>query len=146
MMVFLIICLDGVAQRLLIPFQCVLTQSSILALFRKTSMYLLSNQSWRTVKKHDLDVDNLRPISISNCLSQIYEKIIVITNPNLKNVSPNQFGFRKQLSTVHPLFILKEASLWCKNDNSPCYIASIVAAKAFDSVWRDGLFLMKIEI
>jgi hypothetical protein len=94
----------------------------------------------KDTKKLEFDVNNIRPISISNCLAQIFEKIIVSTNQGILKVNQNQFGFRKGLSTIHPLFILKESSLWCKQDKSPCYIASLDAAKAFDSVWRIGLF------
>ncbi len=65
-------------------------------------------------KKISFDLVNLRPISVSNCLAQIFEKIIVKTNPKLIEVNNNQFGFRKGLSTIHPLFILKESSLWAK--------------------------------
>ena len=93
----------------------------------------------KDTRKLGFDVNNLRPISVSNCLSQIFEKIIVKTNPALLNISCNQFGFRKGLSTVHPLFILKEASIWCKNDNTPCYVASLDAEKAFDTLWRAGM-------
>ena len=77
----------------------------------------------KDTRKLGFDVNNLRSISISNCLSQIFEKIIVKTNPALLKISSNQFGFKKGLSTVHPLFILKDASIWFKNDNTPCYVS-----------------------
>ncbi len=66
--------------------------------------------------------------------------IILKSNTGLNFLSSNQFGFRKGLSTVHPLFILKESAAFMKKDKSACYVASLDAAKAFDSVWRQGLF------
>jgi hypothetical protein len=77
---------------------------------------------------------------VSNCLSQILERIILQKNPGLEKVSQNQFGFQKSLSTINPLFILKESSIWCKSNKMPCYIVSLDATKVFDSVWRDVLF------
>jgi hypothetical protein len=86
------------------------------------------------------DVKNLRPISISNCISQLFEKFILRECSKIEKVEHNQFGFRKDFSTLHPLFLVKEYVLWCKNNSTPCYIASLYAAKAYDSVWRTGLF------
>ena len=40
------------------------------------------------------DINNIRPLSISNCLSQIFEKLILFSSPELQKIHKNQFGFK----------------------------------------------------
>ena len=49
------------------------------------------------------------------------------------------------MSTLHPLFILKEIIHKHINEETPLYIASLDSEKAYDSVWRDGIFFKLIE-
>lgn len=51
-----------------------------------------------------------------------------------------QFGFKSLISTHQPIFLLKELVNKYKAENSPLYIAALDAEKAYDSVWRDGIF------
>lgn len=95
------------------------------------------------------DINNIRPISISNCLSQIFEKLILFSSPELHKIHKNQFGFKKKTSCNHALFVMKEAILNYTQNGTGCKIASLDAEKAFDKVWRDGLFfklLGKLEL
>ncbi len=95
------------------------------------------------------DTNNIRPLSISNCLSQIFEKLILFSSPELHRIHKNQFGFKKKTSCNHALFVMKEAILNYTQNGSSCKIASLDAEKAFDKVWRDGLFfklLGKLEL
>jgi hypothetical protein len=91
-------------------------------------------------KKSTNDTNNIRPISISNCLSQIFEKLILLNSPALLKIHKNQFGFKRKTSCNHALFVMKETVLRYLNNKSSCKIASLDAEKAFDKVWRDGLF------
>ena len=54
-----------------------------------------------------LCMDNYRPISLLSCFSKIFEKIacirLSIFLENNKLLSDNQFGFRSNHSTVHPM-------------------------------------------
>lgn len=86
------------------------------------------------------DINNIRPISISNCFSQIFEKLILLNSPNLMITHRNQFGFKKKTSCNHALFTLKETVLYYTENKSGCKVASLDAEKAFDKTWRDGLF------
>jgi hypothetical protein len=52
----------------------------------------------------------------------------------------NQFGYKRTISTIQPMFILKETIAKYKAHHTPCYIASLDLEKAFDRLWRDGLF------
>ena len=94
-------------------------------------------------KKTD-DKNNIRPISISNCFSQIFEKIILQKSPLLLKMHKNQFGFKRHTSCNHAIFVTKETILNYIEKQSSCKIASLDAEKAFDKVWRDGMFLKLI--
>ena len=91
-------------------------------------------------QKKKFDVNNYRPISVSNVFAQLLEKIILMNCPILKESSDRQYGFKEALSTYQPLFIIKEIIDKYRSQKSPLYIASLDAAKAYDSVWRDGIF------
>ena len=95
--------------------------------------------------KKTFDKNNYRPISISNCFSQIFERVILKLSPNLQLTSEVQFGFKMGISTYQPLFLVKETISKYKKKNSPCYIVSLDAEKAFDSLWRKGLFYKLID-
>ena len=56
--------------------------------------------------KNTDDLNNIRPISISNCFAQILEKLILILSPGLKVSHVNQFGFKEKTSCNHALFTL----------------------------------------
>lgn len=58
----------------------------------------------------------------------------------INNVSNNQFGFRNKLSTIHSLFIVNELRKKSKFQHTPLYLCKLDAEKAFDHLWRDGLF------
>ena len=100
-------------------------------------------------QKNTNDVNNIRPISISNSLAQIFEKLIIVNSPNLTITHRNQFGFKRKTSCNHAIFTLKETILHYTENRTGCKIASLDAEKAFDKTWRDGLFyklLTKIDL
>jgi hypothetical protein len=80
------------------------------------------------------EFNNFRPLSISNFIAQLFESLILDGNYELKKSSDNQFGFKCGLSTLHPLFILKETIDFTTAHKTPLYIASLDAEKAFDAV------------
>ena len=90
--------------------------------------------------KKSNDTNNIRPLSISNCLAQIFEKLILLNSPRLAKIHKNQFGFKKKTSCNHSIFVMKETVLKYTKNGSACKIASLDAEKAFDKVWRNGLF------
>ena len=90
--------------------------------------------------KNSDDINNIRPLSISNCLSQIFEKLILKSSPELNKIHKNQFGFKPKTSCNHAIFVMKETVLNYIEKGSNCRMASLDAEKAFDKVWRDGLF------
>ena len=95
-------------------------------------------------KKSD-DFNNIRPISISTCFAQIFEKLVLIRSPKLKISHNNQFGFKQKTSCNHALFTLKETILSYTENRTGIKLASLDAEKAFDKVWRNGLFFKLID-
>jgi hypothetical protein len=59
-------------------------------------------------KKSNSDLKNLRPISISNTLSQIFERILLECIPDITNTHDNQFGYKNKTGCIHALFCVKE--------------------------------------
>ena len=84
-----------------------------------------------------LNMDNYRPISLLNVFSKILEKIVhkrlsnhLETN---KLLSPFQFGFRKNISTIHPL--TKFLNFIAKSNNNNKFAIAMFCdlRKAFDT-------------
>ena len=90
--------------------------------------------------KSSQEINNIRPISISNSLSQILEKLILIKSPQLLKTSRNQFGFKKHSSCQHAIFVAKETLANYIDKGSKVKAVSLDAEKAFDKLWTDGLF------
>jgi hypothetical protein len=78
--------------------------------------------------------------------AQILEKFILLKCNILFNTSKLQFGFKKQISTLHPLFLLKELIHKHIEEETPLYIASLDSEKAYDSVWRGGIFIKLMDV
>jgi hypothetical protein len=85
-------------------------------------------------------MNNIRPITISNVYSNILEKYILERITNQIKMNEKQFGFLKNASTQHGIFIMKEILNFFKRRRSRIYACAIDASKAFDKVWRNGLF------
>lgn len=58
--------------------------------------------------KSSSDPGNIRPISISECLASIFEKVTLHILDNKWPSNPKQFGFKKSASCSHPTVILTE--------------------------------------
>jgi hypothetical protein len=77
--------------------------------------------------KNTEDLNNIRPISISTCFAQIFEKLILILSPELKISHANQFGFKEKTSCNHALFTLKETILHYTENRTGIKIVSLDA-------------------
>jgi hypothetical protein len=84
---------------------------------------------------------DFRPLSISSCFAILLEKVIFNgTAEALLDMHPNQFGYRKFSSCKHAYFVANETVQRYNSGGSSVHIASLDAEKAFDSLWRNGLF------
>ena len=81
-----------------------------------------------------------RPISISSVLSSLFEYLILEKIPAIKNSSGNQFGYKENSSCKNVFYVVNEAINFYHHGKSPLYIISLDAVKAFDKLWRAGLF------
>ena len=96
-------------------------------------------------KGNNLDPNNFRPITILSCFGKLFTAVL---NDRLTKFSDdfsviynNQSGFRKNYSTVDNIFILHIMFEFIKNKKrKKLFCAFIDFAKAFDSVWRNGLW------
>ena len=90
------------------------------------------------------DPDNYRGITINSCLSKHFTQIMndrlttYIENNNL--IKCNQIGFRKGYRTADHVFVLKTLIDNYTSTNKRLYMCFIDFKKAYDTIWRDGLF------
>ena len=88
--------------------------------------------------------DNYRPISILSCLGKLFTALLserlstfIEENAILKE---NQAGFRKHYSTTDHIFALYSLIEILKHEKKKLFCSFIDLSKAFDSVWRIGLW------
>ena len=92
-----------------------------------------------------LDPNNYRGITLLSVFNKIYE-ILIWKRLHLwweehNIVSDLQYACKKGLSCTHAAFILKETVATSLEAGDKCYVAFYDVAKAFDTVWIDGLFI-----
>ncbi|CAF0811999.1 unnamed protein product [Brachionus calyciflorus] len=88
----------------------------------------------KDAKKSKSDINNLRPVSISDAFSNIYEAILLTDLEKQHIDNHKQFGFKSKSSCSHAIFSLKQSiakSIW---EKKRLYVAAIDASKAFDKV------------
>ena len=89
--------------------------------------------------------NNYRGISISSCLGKLFTSVInnritefVYTNNLIKF---NQICFQKGYRTADHVFVMKTLiDNYLNKGKKKLYLCSVDFAKAYDSVWRKGLF------
>ena len=88
--------------------------------------------------------DNYRGITLLSCVSKLFTSIL---NKRLTTfiddneiLLANQAGFRKSHSTLDHCFVLKSLIDLFLHNKKRLYVAFIDFRKAFDSVWRSGLW------
>jgi len=91
------------------------------------------------------DCNNYRGITLLSCVGKLFTAIL---NNRLKLycekyniINENQAGFRANYSTVDHIFSLKVLVELFFNSKQKLYCAFIDYQKAFDTVWRTGLWL-----
>ena len=95
-------------------------------------------------KGSKLDPGNYRPITLLSCLGKLFTSIL---NNRLNKfidennaLLENQSGFRKEYSTIDNIFSLFSLLEYHKSKNKKLYCCFIDFTKAFDNVWRVGLW------
>ncbi|CAF0958952.1 unnamed protein product [Brachionus calyciflorus] len=93
--------------------------------------------------KPNTDIDNIRPIAVSECLPNLYETILFKNLTENFKESEKQFGFRSNYLCNHAVFALKQALKIARNFNKKLYVCAIDASKAFDKVVRPRLVMIR---
>ncbi|XP_065664150.1 uncharacterized protein LOC124812466 [Hydra vulgaris] len=94
----------------------------------------------KSYKKSLNNPDNYRGISILPIFTKLLEYLILQKCPSITDSHSHQFGFKKNSSTLHAEFLLSETVMHYKNNNTPLYMCSLDANKAFDTCNWDLLF------
>ena len=90
------------------------------------------------------DPQNYRPITILSCMGKLFTSILNLRLglylDQFLLLKENQSGFRKGYSTIDSIFTLHLLFELCKQRKKKLFCAFIDFAKAFDTVWRSGLW------
>jgi len=109
--------------------------------FNTSVMYALVKDN----NKSSSCLKNIRGISVSDLFTNIFEKVMLV---KINEVCPNiskQFGFNRNASCSHSVFVLKETMQIVKMRRSKMYATAIDASKAFDKVNRLILWLLLFD-
>ena len=95
------------------------------------------------------DPDNYRGICLNSDLSKLFTgllntRLTKFLDDNLK-ISHNQTGFRKNFRTSDNLFTLKALIDKSMNNKEKLYTCFVDFSKAYDTIWRDGLFYKMLQ-
>ena len=88
---------------------------------------------------------NYRPIAIASVLSKVFERIILDRISFYISTSSNQFGFKSELGTDMPIYLLKEVIDRYKSLNGNVFMCFLDASKAFDRVNHNLLFVKLLK-
>jgi len=99
----------------------------------------------KDAKKSTKEASNLRPLGISDAISNMLEKLLLFFIDMVYVNHFKQFGFKKNSSCNHALFVLKTAINYAKIKNKRLYTVAIDASKAFDKVNRLYLWVKLID-
>ena len=82
------------------------------------------------------DINNIRPITISDTIANIFEKYILHEIEKENKEPEMQFAFKKNSSVNHAVYLVDETIKYYKKKNKTVYICAIDASKAFDKINR----------
>ena len=93
-------------------------------------------------KKDKTDCNNYRGVSLLCHCSKIFTRILLqrMRNRTEEILSEEQAGFRANRSTIDQIFTLRQMAEKYIEMNRDLYVGYIDFKKAFDSIWREGLW------
>ena len=100
-------------------------------------------------KGSQADPDNYRGISIVSCFGKLFTAILSKRlqkfSDNCNVISDAKAGFRKSYSTIDNIYVLIAVIDIFKYMKAKLFCVFIDFSKAFDTVWRSGLWLKMIK-
>ena len=102
----------------------------------------------KSEKKPNDDINNTRPVAISDCLQNLFEKVLLYEINKGHQDHKQQFGFKTNSSCSHAVFVVTQAANFAKQNGQRMYTCAVDASKAFDKVSRPHLWikLMRLKI
>ena len=70
----------------------------------------------------------------------MFETLLLEKLPAIQNFDTNQFGYQRKTSCKSAFFVANETIEYYSFGKSNMRVVSLDAAKAFDKLWRGGLF------
>ena len=94
----------------------------------------------KSYKKSLADPNNYRGVRLIPILTKLLELVVIFKCPDITTHKGNQFGFKSQSSILHAPYTVKDTVTYYNKNNTPVFICSLDAEKAFDSCNWDILF------
>jgi hypothetical protein len=92
------------------------------------------------------DINDYRAITLSSCISKLFELCIIELYGDKLVSSPLQFGFKKKLGTSHALYTMRSTIEYFVHHGSTVHVAFLDISKAFDHVDHAVLFWRLLDI
>ena len=90
-------------------------------------------------------VDSYRPVSLCSILSKWFELCILAKSEKCFVCDGLQYGFVKGKGTQKALLTVRAVIDYYNNQDTPVYVASLDASKAFDKINHYGLFIRLMQ-
>ena len=100
-------------------------------------------------KKGDkLNAENYRAIALLSIPGKVFCKILMCRYSNIieESISDSQFGFMPGRGTIDAIFIVRQIIEKAREHQVPLHIHFIDFKAAFDTIWREALWKMMIQI
>ena len=95
------------------------------------------------------DCSNYRGVTLLSILCTILARVLLdrlIQTIDEENLPESQCGFRANRSTANMIFALRQIQEKCREKNMGLYAAFIDMTKAFDTISRDGLWIIMAKV
>ena len=99
-----------------------------------TLMHVVITPLLKCKSKDPADVNNYRSIAIATALSKELEQVLLSRLARYLWTTGSQFGFKRAHGTEMAIFALKQTVDFYRNQDTPSYMYSLDAKKAFDRV------------
>ena len=127
----------------------------LIILFNKIIKTEKSPEDWSKMiitpihKKGDtLNADNYRAIALLSILEKVLCKILMCRYSHIieESMSDSQFGFRPGRGTIYAIFIIRQIIEKAREHQVLIHIHFIDFKAAIDTIWREALWKMMIQI